>query len=83
VQRSACVMCHTIRGTAAGGRMGPDLTHLATRSTLAAGTRPFTTQHLHEWIRDPQAVKPGSRMPQLAIADSDRAAIVAYLEQLK
>ena len=83
VQRSACVMCHTIRGTAAGGRMGPDLTHLATRATLAAGTRPFTTPHLDEWIRDPQAIKPGSRMPKLALPDADRAAIVAYLEQLK
>ena len=83
VQRSACVMCHTIRGTAAGGRMGPDLTHLATRSTLAAGTRPMTTPHLDDWIRDPQAIKPGSRMPNLALPDADRAAIVAYLEQLK
>jgi cytochrome c oxidase subunit 2 len=83
VQRSACVMCHTIRGTAAGGRMGPDLTHLATRSTLAAGTRPFTSQDLDQWIRDPQAIKPGNRMPQLGLSDADRAAIVAYLEQLK
>jgi cytochrome c oxidase subunit II len=83
VQRSACVMCHTIRGTAAGGRIAPDLTHLASRSTIAAGTRPQTTQHVHEWIRDPQAIKPGARMPQLALSDADRAAIVAYLEQLK
>ena len=63
--------------------MGPDLTHLATRSTLAAGTRPLTTPHLAEWIRDPQAIKPGSHMPNLALSDADRAAIVAYLEQLK
>jgi cytochrome c oxidase subunit 2 len=83
VQRSACVMCHTIRGTAAGARMGPDLTHLATRSTLAAGTLPFSPQNLDEWIRDPQAIKPGNRMPRLDLSDPDRAAIVAYLEQLK
>ena len=83
VQQSACVMCHTIRGTAAGGRIAPDLTHVATRSTIAAGTRPLTAQYLDQWIRDPQAIKPGNRMPQLALSDADRAAIVAYLEQLK
>jgi cytochrome c oxidase subunit II len=83
VQQSACVMCHTIRGTAAGGRIAPDLTHVATRSTIAAGTRPLTAEYLEQWIRDPQAVKPGNRMPQLALSDADRAAIVAYLEQLK
>lgn len=83
VQQSACVMCHTIRGTAAGGRTAPDLTHVASRSTLAAGTLPFTTQHLTEWITDPQAIKPGTRMPNLSFDPQDRAAIVAYLVQLK
>jgi cytochrome c oxidase subunit 2 len=83
VQQSACVMCHTIRGTTAGGRIAPDLTHVATRSTIASGTRPRTAEYLDQWIRDPQAIKPGSRMPQLALSDADRAAIVAYLEQLK
>jgi cytochrome c oxidase subunit 2 len=83
VQRSACVMCHTIRGTAAGGRIAPDLTHVATRSTIASGTRPMTADYLDQWIRDPQALKPGNRMPQLALSDDDRAAIVAYLNQLK
>jgi len=83
VQQSACVMCHTIRGTAAGGRIAPDLTHFATRSTIAAGTRPRTPEHLAAWIRDPQAIKPGNRMPQLALSDADLAAIVAYMEQLK
>ena len=83
VQQSACVMCHTIRGTAAGGRMGPDLTHFASRSTIAAGTLPRTPEHLNNWITDPQAIKPGTRMPTLALAPQDRAAIVAYLEQLR
>jgi cytochrome c oxidase subunit 2 len=83
VQRSACVMCHTIRGTAAGGRMGPDLTHFASRSTIAAGTLPRTPEHVNNWITDPQAIKPGSRMPTLALTPGDRAAIVAYLEQLR
>jgi cytochrome c oxidase subunit II len=83
VQRSACVMCHTIRGTAAGGRMGPDLTHFASRSTIGAGTLPRTTEHTLRWLTDPQAIKPGTRMPTLALSADDRAAIVSYLEQLR
>ena len=83
VQRSACVMCHTIRGTAAGGRMGPDLTHLASRGTILAATAPRTTENLHRLIADPQQFKPGTRMPALKLSDDDRAAIVAYLERLQ
>jgi len=83
VQRTACVMCHTIRGTAAGGRIAPDLTHFASRSTIGAGTRPRTREYLDQWIKDPQAIKPGNRMPTLGLSDADRSAIVAYLEQLR
>lgn len=83
VQRSACVMCHTIRGTAAGGRMGPDLTHIASRGTILAATAPRTPENLHRLIRDPQQFKPGTRMPPLGFSDDDRAAIVAYLERLR
>jgi cytochrome c oxidase subunit 2 len=83
VQRSACVMCHTIRGTGAGGRMGPDLTHIASRSTILAATAPRTPDNLHRLIEDPNQFKPGTRMPALAIAPEDRAAIVAYLERLR
>jgi cytochrome c oxidase subunit II len=83
VQRSACVMCHTIRGTAAGGRMGPDLTHVASRGTILAATAPRTPENLHRLIRDPQQFKPGVRMPALNLSDADRAAIVAYLERLQ
>lgn len=83
VERTACVMCHTIRGTAAAAMIAPDLTHFASRSTIAAGTRPLTQQHLEEWLKDPQALKPGTRMPTLGLSDDDRAAIAAYLEQLK
>ena len=83
VQRTACVMCHTIRGTAAGGRMGPDLTHLASRGTILAATAPRTAENLHRLIRDPQQFKPGTRMPALNLSDADRAAIVAYLERLQ
>ena len=83
VQQSACVMCHTIRGTTAAGRMAPDLTHLASRSTIAAGTLPRTAQHLSQWITNAPAVKPGTRMPSLSFAPEDVTAIVAYLEQLR
>ncbi len=83
VQQRACVMCHTIRGTIAGGRIAPDLTHFASRSTIAAGTLPRTAEHLHAWLTDPQAIKPGNRMPAISLAPEDRAAIVAYLEQLR
>jgi cytochrome c oxidase subunit 2 len=83
VQRSACVMCHTIRGTAAGGRMGPDLTHIASRGTILAATAERTPDNLHRLIRNPQQFKPGTRMPPLQFSDADRAAIVAYLERLR
>lgn len=83
VQRSACVMCHTIRGTAAGGRMGPDLTHIASRGTILAATAARTAENLHRLIADPQQFKPGTRMPALRLSDADRAAIVAYLERLR
>ena len=83
VQRSACVMCHTIRGTAAGGRMGPDLTHIASRGTILAATAERTPDNLHRLIRDPQQFKPGTRMPPMHFSDDDRAAIVAYLERLR
>jgi cytochrome c oxidase subunit 2 len=83
VQRSACVMCHTIRGTAAGGRMGPDLTHIASRGTILAATAERTPDNLHRLIRNPQQFKPGTRMPPLSFSDDDRAAIVAYLERLR
>lgn len=83
VQRSACVMCHTIRGTAAGGRMGPDLTHIASRGTILAATAARTAENLHRLIADPQQFKPGARMPALRLSDADRAAIVAYLERLR
>jgi len=80
---SSCVMCHTIRGTQAGSRLGPDLTHVAGRLSLAAGTLPNTTGHLAGWISDAQAIKPGARMPTIAIPAEDLQALVAYLRQLE
>jgi len=83
VQAGSCAMCHTVRGTAAAARRAPDLTHLASRATLAAGTLPFSREHLAQWIDDPHRFKPGSRMPKIGLTPADRDAIVAYLEQLK
>ena len=59
-----CSACHTVRGTTAGGIVGPDLSHFAARSTIAAGTLPNDTSHLAAWIRDPHAFKPGTLMPR-------------------
>lgn len=79
----ACVMCHTIRGTTAGSRVGPDLTHLASRSTIAAGMLPNNTANLAGWILNAQNIKPGCRMPPNALSGSDLQDLVAYLETLQ
>jgi cytochrome c oxidase subunit II len=79
---NACVTCHTIRGTQAGSRVGPELTHVGNRRTIAAGTLPNTREELTRWVRNPQAIKPGTRMPATHLSDDDLAAVVAYLESL-
>lgn len=81
--QSACALCHTIRGTQAGGGVGPDLTHLASRSTIAGGTLPNTRGNLAGWIANPQAIKPGVLMPAVPLAPADLLALVAYLESLE
>ena len=78
-----CSVCHNITGTPANGQVGPDLTHFASRKTIAAGTLPLTTGNLYGWVADPQSQKPGSQMPTMQIAPQDLHAIVAYLETLK
>lgn len=78
-----CSACHSITGTPANGQIGPDLTHLASRKTIAAGTLPLTTGNLYGWVADPQSQKPGSQMPTMQIEPQDLHAIVAYLETLK
>ena len=80
---SSCVMCHAIGGTPAGSRVGPDLTHLASRRTIAAGTLPNTRGNLAGWIVDPQAIKPGAKMPANELAPADLQALLAYLETLR
>jgi cytochrome c oxidase subunit 2 len=78
-----CVMCHTIRGTPAGARLGPDLTHIGSQLTIGAGSLPNTRGHLASWIVDSQRIKPGNRMPPIALNPNDLNALVHYLESLK
>jgi cytochrome c oxidase subunit 2 len=80
---SQCASCHTIAGTQAQGTVGPNLTHVASRTTLAANTIPNTRAQLAAWIRDPQRIKPGTRMPDLGLSSSQVNQIVAYLETLR
>jgi cytochrome c oxidase subunit 2 len=79
---ATCVMCHTVRGTTASANHGPDLTHLASRRTLGAGTLPNTPADLKRWIRDPHQFKPGVNMPATNMPDADLDALVAWLETL-
>lgn len=83
IERGPCAMCHNITGTLAGGRTAPDLTHVGSRSTLAAGWLPNTPGNLAGWIADPQHIKPGSHMPPTGLGDEDLQAVLAYLEMLK
>ncbi|HEY2601045.1 MAG TPA: cytochrome c oxidase subunit II [Thermoleophilaceae bacterium] len=78
-----CASCHTLRGTTANGRIGPDLTHLATRRTLAALTITNTRTDLTNWIRDPQHVKPGNKMPGLNLTGRQLQQLVTFLEGLR
>jgi cytochrome c oxidase subunit 2 len=83
VERGSCALCHTVRGTSAGGRTAPDLTHLATRSSLAAGTAPNTRGYRAGWIVDPQHLKPGAKMPATGLSAGELQAVLAYLETLR
>ena len=78
-----CVLCHNIEGTPAGSIAGPDLTHVASRLTIAAGSLENTRTNLARWIRDPQGVKPGAQMPQPELTSAELDALVAYLEGLQ
>jgi cytochrome c oxidase subunit 2 len=80
---NSCVNCHTIRGTSAQGKFGPDLTHLMSRQTLASGAAPNTAKSLRAWVRDPQAVKVGCLMPNMQMTDEEVDQLVAYLQTLK
>jgi cytochrome c oxidase subunit 2 len=78
-----CALCHTVQGTDARATTGPNLTHVASRSMLAAGTLPFNRGHLAGWIANPQALKPGNKMPPISLPPDDLQALLSYLEGLK
>lgn len=78
-----CSNCHQVAGTPAGGRVAPDLTHVASRRSLAAGALPMNRGNLYGWIADPQSIKPGSHMPTVGLEPGELHAIVAYLEGLE
>lgn len=78
-----CVSCHTVKGTIAQAKIGPDLTHVGSRKTLAAGMLDNTPNNMARWIRDPQSVKVGNKMIAVPMTDADLAAMVAYLQSLK
>jgi len=78
-----CSVCHTVRGAGAAGRLGPDLTHLMSRGTIASGALPNNTGTLHGWIADAQALKPGVRMPRQDLSPEELHAVVDYLQTLQ
>jgi cytochrome c oxidase subunit 2 len=78
-----CASCHAIAGTPASGQVAPDLTHFASRRTIAAGTLPMSRQNIAAWIADPQAPKPGNNMPKVTLSAAELGSVTAYLESLK
>jgi cytochrome c oxidase subunit 2 len=82
-ESAACVLCHTVGGTDARGRVGPDLTHIGRRLYIAAGVRRHSADTMQEWIRDPQRVKPGNEMPVVPLSDEDVRLVTAYMEALR
>lgn len=82
-QQLTCANCHQIRGTAANGRVAPDLTHFGSRKMLAAERLVNTPENVSEWLRNPAAFKPGCKMPNLQLPDTDIQSLTAYLESLQ
>jgi cytochrome c oxidase subunit 2 len=78
-----CVNCHSIAGLMTRGRAAPDLTHVGSRTTLAAGTLPNTPENLAKWLKNPQSVKKGVRMPDTGLKTDQIKYLTAYLEGLK
>ena len=81
--RSPCPLCHNIAGTDASGKTAPDLTHFASRRSIAAGTLPNRRGYLAGWILDPQHVKPGNQMPPMLLLPNELEPLLAYLESLQ
>lgn len=82
-QSAPCAGCHTIRGTSAKGTVGPDLTHVGARTTIAAGVLNNTLENLTRWITDPQDIKAGNKMPTLGLPASEVGLLAVYLQSLK
>jgi cytochrome c oxidase subunit II len=82
-EHTACINCHTVGGTPANGRFGPDLTHLMSRITLASGAAENTPTNLRLWIQNPDAIKPGSLMPAMKLNNADLDNVTAYLGTLR
>jgi cytochrome c oxidase subunit II len=78
-----CSSCHNVAGTPASGQVAPDLSHVASRRTIAAGTLPTAHTTLAAWVADPQAIKPGNNMPKVPLTPAELRAVTAYLETLK
>jgi cytochrome c oxidase subunit 2 len=79
----SCSSCHAIDGTPAHGYIGPNLTHMGSRSTLGSGVIPNTPEELAHWITSNQSIKPGNQMPDVPLPPAQLHALVAYLESLK
>jgi cytochrome c oxidase subunit II len=82
-ETTACINCHAVRGTAANGRFGPDLTHLMSRVTIASGAAENTRENLRLWLKNPDAIKPGSLMPAMQMNDAELDALVGYMQSLR
>ena len=82
-ETTACVNCHAVSGTNGTGRFGPDLAHLMSRRTIAAGAAENTPENLRLWIQNPDAIKTGSLMPAMKLSDAELDALVRYLETLQ
>jgi len=82
-EHNACISCHTVAGTAATGRFGPDLTHVASRDTIASGAVPNTPQNIRLFVDNPAHFKPGVLMPQMHLNNHDLDLVTAYLNSLK
>jgi cytochrome c oxidase subunit 2 len=83
IESRACAACHTVRGTSAAGTTGPDLTHVGSRHSIAAGLLPTTRGALAAWVADPQTIKPGSNMPMVPLSAEELKAVSAYLVALQ
>ena len=83
LMRTGCIACHRVEGTPAQGTIGPDLSHVGSRRTIAAGILENNAENMDRWLRDPAAVKPGALMPNLQLSDEDIRSLTAYLSSLR